>query len=599
MCLSGRGERAGRRLLAVAAAGVAALAVAAPAGAAPVHWTDLPAGANPWAITAGPDGSVWFTERGRSTIGTIDGDGHLTEYTDGVSGAAMGIAAGSDGNLWFTEPYQDRIGRITPDGHVTEFPLGPPHTARPTEITAGPDGALWFIETDLGRIGRITTDGDISTFSIEGEPPGWGADPLGITSGGDGRIWFTDAVYPYSVDAMTTSGTVTRYHLPDGVFSGPGIATAPDGDVVFTTGIGGGQSPVYEVSPDGALTDRGHLMPTEDLATDDAGDIWATEPHNQLGRVTENGADELDGGLPWIDDPDPMEQEKLDLQGIAKAGEGDIWLTDPFGDRIGRFDPSDPPGPADLAGPQIHITTPSDLEHIDQGSTALQDYSCADDLSGVRSCTSESTITPVDPRLLSCDTLSDMGYDLGPLGEMAGDPLDTAEPGRHTFLVKAYDHAGHITCQRRFYEVDAAPEGNPPPSRHPGAGGPAPPTRAAMGAALHRGAVKAAKRLRRHGLRRLQRRHVTAGTAKALAKGGLTATLTRRAHGHTTVLARFHHAYAKAGHRALRLTTTRAGRRLARRQARRHGRLRVTVDVRFKPSGAKALSRRARVTLKR
>src|SRR3954470_10573964 len=67
------------------------------------------------------------------------------------------ITSGPDGNLWFTEQAGNKIGRITPSGSVTDFPVSP--GSRPTGITTGPDGALWFTELFGGRIGRITTAG--------------------------------------------------------------------------------------------------------------------------------------------------------------------------------------------------------------------------------------------------------------------------------------------------------------------------------------------------------------------------------------------------------------------------------------------------------
>jgi len=46
------------------------------------------------------------------------------------------IVAGLDGNLWFTELHRDNIGRITPSGLVTEFAIDPDSLA--VGITVGP-----------------------------------------------------------------------------------------------------------------------------------------------------------------------------------------------------------------------------------------------------------------------------------------------------------------------------------------------------------------------------------------------------------------------------------------------------------------------------
>ena len=60
-------------------------------------------------------------------IGRITPAGVVTEFSAGITGNISGaITAGPDGNLWFTESAgasgSDRIGRITPAGAVTEFP---------------------------------------------------------------------------------------------------------------------------------------------------------------------------------------------------------------------------------------------------------------------------------------------------------------------------------------------------------------------------------------------------------------------------------------------------------------------------------------------
>ena len=55
------------------------------------------------------------------------------------------VTTGPDASLWFTETVADRIGRITTDGHVTEFPL-PGTRSFPSAITAGADGEMWFTE---------------------------------------------------------------------------------------------------------------------------------------------------------------------------------------------------------------------------------------------------------------------------------------------------------------------------------------------------------------------------------------------------------------------------------------------------------------------
>ena len=135
----------------------------------------ITAGAQPYGITAGPDGNLWFTELVGNRIGRITPLGVVTEFSAGFSLLAtpLGITPGPDGNLWFAD-FQgfngNQIGRITPLGVVTEFSAGISAGAFPVGITAGPDGNLWFTERYGNRIGRITTVAGPPPISLSSSP---------------------------------------------------------------------------------------------------------------------------------------------------------------------------------------------------------------------------------------------------------------------------------------------------------------------------------------------------------------------------------------------------------------------------------------------
>ena len=167
------------------------------------------------AITVGPDGNLWFTEWEGPRIIRVDPrktSGGVTEFTAGIRpdpavGARTepsGIAAGPDGNLWFTEKGADQIARITPQGTVTEFATGITPGAGPAQIVAGPDGNLWFTESTGDKIGRIESgattsspDASVAT-AILGAPFTTGGvlgptapDPAAPCGMGTARTWFT------------------------------------------------------------------------------------------------------------------------------------------------------------------------------------------------------------------------------------------------------------------------------------------------------------------------------------------------------------------------------------------------------------------------
>jgi hypothetical protein len=82
-------------------------------------------GPEPLGITTGPDGALWFTEYAAFRIGTVTTSGVFTEFLlPGVSPTGNGgftgsgilsepyaITAGPDGALWFTESASNSIGR--------------------------------------------------------------------------------------------------------------------------------------------------------------------------------------------------------------------------------------------------------------------------------------------------------------------------------------------------------------------------------------------------------------------------------------------------------------------------------------------------------
>jgi streptogramin lyase len=187
--------------------------------------------AAPRGITAGPDGNVWFTEFGASRIGMINPTTHVINEFATASGP-WGITAGPDGNLWFADYGATKVGEINPATHViNEFPV----QYAPEGICAGPDGNLWFTEPygGGGQIGRISpATHAVNEFSVAS-----GGYPLGICAGPDGNLWFTQATG--NIGMITTAGTTTEF--PDSTNSGypARICAGPDGNLWFSEAYGG------------------------------------------------------------------------------------------------------------------------------------------------------------------------------------------------------------------------------------------------------------------------------------------------------------------------------------------------------------------------
>ena len=173
--------------------------------------------ARPSAISAGPDGDMWFVLSEAKKIGRISSSGQTSFFS--VRQEPHGISAGPDGNIWFTELFSgcnneaelkgSKIGRISAAGHLTEFPL-PSALSDPSALTAGPDGNIWFFGSyglgcrgwhpgsgpSASEIGSINPNGmhHVSEFVTDPfSPEPRAARYMGaITSGPDGNLWYTE-----------------------------------------------------------------------------------------------------------------------------------------------------------------------------------------------------------------------------------------------------------------------------------------------------------------------------------------------------------------------------------------------------------------------
>ena len=158
-------------------------------------------------IVLGSDGYLWFTEFGE--IGVFDpNSGEMVTQVSlpgGSSEEPFGITVGPDGNVWYTAGVVGSggglssfaVGKIDLSNAdtVSEIPVSA--ASEPFGITAGPDGNIWFTVTNSGSTaGTIDVinpamDTIIQTITIPTNVVAT-PDPVGITTGADGSIWFTD-----------------------------------------------------------------------------------------------------------------------------------------------------------------------------------------------------------------------------------------------------------------------------------------------------------------------------------------------------------------------------------------------------------------------
>jgi virginiamycin B lyase len=252
----------------------------APDGTLTTYPLETP-GTGPTVITPGPDGALWFTEYQGHRIGRITVDGEVSSFDLPTPGAGpFGIAAGSDGALWFTETNAGRIGRITVEGKVSEYDLPLPG-AFPSAIAAGTDGAMWFTLNAANAIGRITVDGAVTVHPLPTEA----AAPVGITAGGDGAMWFVE-IAAGQIGRITRDGDISEFPLPDREARPHAIVTGPDGACWFTEW---GAGRIGRITPDGRVDE--YDLPTaasepHGIAVGPDGGLWAALETGALARIT-------------------------------------------------------------------------------------------------------------------------------------------------------------------------------------------------------------------------------------------------------------------------------------------------------------------------
>jgi virginiamycin B lyase len=184
------------------------------------------AGAQPFGITTSYDGTVWFTEMGRDSLGRIDILGRVTEFPAGTDGGFVSMIASSGESLWFTVNQANAIGYIRGgDSAVQLFDVPTPHSG-PVGITVGDDGAAWFAEIVAGKIGRVDRDGRFTEHPL----PWSESKPHAICPDPAGGCWFT-LWGSNQLGHIDPDGALELIDLSDTQSEPHGLAVAPDGTV--------------------------------------------------------------------------------------------------------------------------------------------------------------------------------------------------------------------------------------------------------------------------------------------------------------------------------------------------------------------------------
>jgi virginiamycin B lyase len=297
----------------------------------------------PWGITAGSDGNLWFTEENKPAIGRITPSGTVTEFPISAGNdSGEYIISGSDGALWFANPEPGSgyaFQRMTTAGVFSGYP---DTTGSPYGITNGPDGNIWFTAQNNGGISyvvRITPAGVETAFGDTN--PGTGSPGLtpgayGIATGSDGRLWFTHGSLNGSAGIIgalnPTTGVITEYPIASGT-NGLAIVAGLDGALWFTAQTASGIS-LNRITTSGTFTAyNSPLAGVPPLTIGPDGNVWSIDQNSgYLYDFAENftptsyaGTTNLNYGFAY------------NYPGITTGPDGNVWFTESQFNKIGRL----------------------------------------------------------------------------------------------------------------------------------------------------------------------------------------------------------------------------------------------------------------------
>ncbi len=276
----------------------------------------VPSGSSPYAITTGPDGRLWFVDRGTNEIGKITPTGYVSEYSLPSGSAPCAITRGPDENLWFTDCGTGKVGKITTTGVITEYSL--PEGGEPTGIAEGFEGRLWVTNHSMKTIDKIETSGVVSAQIKEG----FSGSPESITRGPDGRMWFTEQNGEKGgFGAVTTSNSIENYgEIGLTKYKPMQIVTGPDGNLWATEE---GNTNLDRITPAGFITQWSGADGGESgITVGPEQTLWMTDAKaNKILKFVPPGEGELkiseyaepEGSEPWA---------------ITEGPEHNLWYAD-------------------------------------------------------------------------------------------------------------------------------------------------------------------------------------------------------------------------------------------------------------------------------
>jgi gluconolactonase len=197
-----------------------------------------------------------------------------------------GPASDAEGNVFFTDQPNNRILKWSVDGKLSTY-LEP--SGRSNGLCFDRQGNLWACADEKNELWRIDPAGKIAVVVREHQGKILNG-PNDIWLRSDGGAYFTDPLYPrpYWIQGSVERGPEVVYYLPpdgkkllcvaDDLKKPNGIIGTPDDKTLYVADIGGNKTYVYDIQPDGTLTNKKLFcqLGSDGMTIDERGNVYLT-----------------------------------------------------------------------------------------------------------------------------------------------------------------------------------------------------------------------------------------------------------------------------------------------------------------------------------
>lgn len=252
--------------------------------------------------------------------------GNITEYTVPTSSSQpRSIAEDLQGNMWFTQPSAQKVTKMTKNGTFTEYntpePLG--------HIVRGWDGRMWSLASNYsGEVDAIDSTGNVTKYTPNN--PTFGEVVLDIIAGPNNDMWFS--VFKDNdltnvtgfIRSVSTSGEFHQSISVNGRIAG--IGTDIENNLIWytmeeltSTGNSTGRRAIGKIDSNNTKTE--YTVPSNvgvlDIKKGPDGNMWFTDPSGKIGKVTNSGV------ITTYQTPVAQDQPWQ----IISAADGYLWTT--------------------------------------------------------------------------------------------------------------------------------------------------------------------------------------------------------------------------------------------------------------------------------